>query len=55
LLLAALYTPVWTSAIISSTDFAVGLVAFGLLVFWALPPWLVVVFTAVGGEALSRL
>jgi chromate transporter len=46
LLLAALYTPMWTSAITSPIDFAIGLVAFLLLVFWRAPPWLVVVLGA---------
>jgi chromate transporter len=55
LLLAALYHPVWTSAIHSAADFGLGLVAFGLLMFWKWPPWLVVVLTALGGEAISRV
>lgn len=55
LLLAALYNPVWTTAIYSPADFALGLVAFGLLMFWKWPPWLVVVLTAVGAEALARI
>ncbi len=55
LLLAALYNPVWTSAIHSRADFGLGLVAFGMLAFWKLPPWLVVVMTAMGGELLSRI
>jgi chromate transporter len=54
LLVAALYSPVWTSAIMGSADFALGLAAFGLLVFWKLPPWLVVVLAALGGAALAR-
>jgi chromate transporter len=54
LLLTALYTPVWTSAIHTPADFGLGLVAFGLLMFWQCPPWLVVVLTAIGAEALSR-
>ena len=49
LLLAALYDPVWTSAIIVPRDFAVGAVAFLLLVMWKTPPWLVVVLSAVAG------
>ena len=53
LLLAALYTPVWTSAILSARDFALGIVAFILLVFWRMPPWLVVVLSAAGGAALA--
>jgi chromate transporter len=54
LLLAALYNPVWTSAIYSPADFGLGLIAFALLMFWKFPPWLVVVLTAVGAEALAR-
>jgi chromate transporter len=55
LLLAALYNPVWTSAIYTSADFGLGLVAFGLLMFWKWPPWLVVVLTAAGSELLARV
>ena len=55
LLLAALYRPVWTSAIHNPADFALGLVAFGLLAFRKWPPWLVVLLTAAGGEVLARL
>jgi len=55
LLLAALYKPVWTSAIYSPVDFALGLVAFALLMFWKAPPWLVVILTALGGEVTARI
>jgi chromate transporter len=55
LVLAALYTPVWTSAILGPRDFLLGLAAFLLLVFWRTPPWLVVVLGALGAEALARL
>ena len=54
LLLTALYHPVWTSAIFSAADFGLGMVAFGLLMFWKCPPWLVVVLTALGGEIVRR-
>ncbi len=54
LLLAALYQTVWTSAILTRGDFGLGLIAFGLLMFWQWPPWLVVVLTAMGGELLMR-
>jgi chromate transporter len=53
LLLAALYTPVWTSAIRGPADFALGLAAFLLLGVWRLPPWLVVILGAVAGAAFS--
>jgi chromate transporter len=55
LLLAALYNPVWTSAIASAGDFAVAITAFLLLFMWQTPPWLVVVLCAVGGAALSAV
>jgi chromate transporter len=55
LLLTALYKPVWTSAIYSPADFGLGLLAFGLLMFWKCPPWLVVILTALGGEVMARL
>jgi chromate transporter len=53
LLLAALYDPVWTSAIETRADFGLALAAFLLLAFWKLPPWLVVAFSAAGGALLA--
>jgi chromate transporter len=53
LLLAALYHPVWTSAIFTPADFALALAAFGLLAGWRLPPWLVVAVAAAGGAAIA--
>src|SRR5689334_18162890 len=55
LLLTALYKPVWTSAIFAPADFGLGLVAFGLLMFWKFPPWLVVAISAIGGEIIGRI
>ncbi|WP_191566147.1 chromate efflux transporter [Metabacillus idriensis] len=49
ILLAAFYNPVWTSAIKTTGDFALALTAFAMLVYWKLPPWIVVLGTAVGG------
>ena len=55
LLLAALYHPVWTSAIKVPADFGLGLAAFALLVFWKTPPWLVVILSALGGWRLEKI
>jgi len=55
LVLAALYQPIWTSAIFGPRDFVIGLVAFLLLVFWRTPPWAVVVLGAAGAELLLRI
>jgi chromate transporter len=55
ILLAALYSPVWTSAILTPEDFALGAVLFGLLVFWQRAPWQVVLVGALGGELIARL
>ncbi|OXC77082.1 chromate efflux transporter [Caballeronia sordidicola] len=51
LLAAALYTPVWTSAVLSSVDFAISAVCFLLLTRWKVPPLVVVVLCAFAGIA----
>jgi chromate transporter len=53
LLLAALYNPVWTSAIHSGADFCLALAAFVALVFWRVPPWAVVLACGAGGALLA--
>jgi chromate transporter len=55
ILLAALYQPIWVSAIHSPIDFALSLLAFGLLVVWKVPPWIVVLLSALIGAGLSAL
>ncbi len=52
MLLGFLYDPVWTNAIKSAADFGLALAGFVLLMFWKLPPWLVVLLTAAGGAAV---
>ena len=49
ILLAALYNPVWTSAVARPADFGLVLACAGLLMVWRLPPWVVVIFGAVAG------
>jgi len=53
LLLAALYDPVWTSAIHGLKDFALGLIALAALMLWKLPPWLVVLAGGLMGWVLG--
>jgi chromate transporter len=55
LLLAALYKPVWTSAITAPADFAIGVVAFLLLALWAMPPWLVVILGALAATIVAAI
>ena len=50
---AALYSPVFTSAIGNMRDFTLALLCFVLLMAWKLPPWIVVVVAAVGGVGLA--
>jgi chromate transporter len=52
---AALYNPVWTSAILSPADFALALLGFLLLTVWRAPPWTIVVALGVGGALLTLL
>jgi len=49
ILIAALYQPIWISAIHAPLDFALGLLAFGLLMIWKLPPWVVVILITLLG------
>lgn len=53
-LLAALYNPVWVSAVGSVQDFAVVLFAIAALMIWRLPVWMVVIGCALAGIALAQ-
>lgn len=53
LLGAALYDPVWTSAVTTPTDFALALTGFVLLVGWRAPSWAVVAGLAAAGIVLT--
>lgn len=55
LLLAALYHPVWTSAIHAPQDFGLALVALVALMCWKLPPWLVVMGSGVASWVLATV
>ncbi|MEA3252355.1 MAG: chromate efflux transporter [Pseudomonadota bacterium] len=50
---AALYQPVWTSAILGPREFALALTGFLLLSVWKLPAWAVVVILASGGILIT--
>ncbi|MEX0694411.1 MAG: chromate efflux transporter [Rhodospirillales bacterium] len=52
---AALYSPVFTSAIGDMRDFTLALVCFIALIAWKVPPWAVVLLAAVGGVGLVLL
>jgi chromate transporter len=54
-LLAALFTPIWTGTVHTAADFGLGLVAFLLLVLWKLPPWCVVAFGAAAGWDMAAM
>ena len=52
---AALYSPVFTSAIGDLRDFALALACFVMLIAWKAPPWAVVIVAATGGIGLALL
>jgi chromate transporter len=52
---AALFDPVWVSAVYSPLDFAIALVAFVMLTAWKAAPWKVVIFTALVGSGTYLL
>jgi chromate transporter len=53
ILAAALYSPVFTSAVGDLRDFALALACFVLLTGWKAPPWVVVIVAAAGGVVLA--
>ena len=55
LLAAALYSPVWTSAVQTQADFAIACIGFFLLIRWKVPPLVVVLFCIATGVAQSVL
>jgi chromate transporter len=55
ILAAALYNPVFTTAITGPGPFCLGLVCFVLLIAWKAPPWAVVLVGAAGGVLLALI
>ncbi|MFD1416083.1 chromate transporter [Oceanobacillus jeddahense] len=55
ILISAFYHPIWTSAILGPIDFAFAAILFSMLVYWKLPPWIIVVAGAAGGTLISHL
>ncbi|WP_137168487.1 chromate efflux transporter [Salinimonas lutimaris] len=53
LLLAALYDPVWTSAVYGPSDVVLVLLSFTALQIWRVPVWLVVLLTPLAGILLG--
>lgn len=54
ILLAALYHPVWTSAILKPVDVGLALLALVALMRWKLPPWLVVLGCGMAAWLVSQ-
>ncbi len=54
LLGAALYNPVWTSAVKAPHDFGIALLGFILLTIWRAPPLVVVCLSAIAGVAFAQ-
>lgn len=52
---AALYSPVFTSAVSDLRDLTLALGCFVLLMVWKAPPWVVVIVAALGGIGLTAL
>lgn len=53
ILISAFYTPIWTSSILKPIDFALAALLFSMLVFWKLPPWMIVLSGLIGGCLIS--
>ena len=55
ILISALYTPIWTSSILKPADFALAAILFVMLVYFKLPPWVIVVTGAAGGMLIGLM
>lgn len=55
ILAAALYDPVFVTAIVGPAEFGLALVCFVLLIAWRVSPWIVVIVAAAGGVVLRFL
>jgi chromate transporter len=44
---------VFVNAVHSPADFCLAIVAFGMLLLWKLPPWVVVLVSALGGALIG--
>lgn len=55
LLISAFYHPIWVSSILAPIDFAFTAILFSMLVYWKLPPWIVVLTGAIGGSLLALI
>lgn len=53
ILISAFYQPIWTSSILSPIDFAFAAILFSMLVFFKLPPWIIVITGAIGGSFIT--
>lgn len=55
ILISAFYNPIWTSSIFTPSDFAFAAILFSMLVYWKLPPWVIVIAGIVGGCLLKYI
>ncbi|PAD32168.1 chromate transporter [Paenibacillus sp. 7523-1] len=55
ILLAALYQPLWSTAVTTPADFSLVCILFIMLVFWKCPPWLIVITGIIGGTLIELL
>ncbi|MCH1624199.1 chromate transporter [Fredinandcohnia quinoae] len=52
ILISAFYQPIWTSSILAPIDFAFAAILFCMLVYFKLPPWIIVITGAIGGSLM---
>lgn len=50
---AALYNPIFTSAVLAPIDFVFAVVLYSMLSYWKIAPWIVVVTGVVGGTMIA--
>jgi chromate transporter len=55
ILISAFYQPIWTSSILAPIDFAFAAILFTMLVYYKVPPWIIVLTGAIGGSLMTLI
>ncbi|GIN64410.1 chromate transporter [Robertmurraya siralis] len=53
ILISAFYQPIWVSSILTPIDFAFTAILFSMLMFWKVPPWVIVLIGGLGGALIT--
>lgn len=53
ILISTLYSPIWMNSILTLIGFVLAFILFSMLVYWKLPPWIIVLTGAIDGLLIT--